>query len=186
MYPDHPPTPSCAGNLARPPCPENSSLRSRYARHNATGFVERLSRSGDAREGHNLAPVANHLVGVWTSESIPKEYMSLWEGRTGPAGGSALWDALQAAVREHAGCSAGHAPPRARNTGRARGRWRARLLEDVLTRRIATGPAAAAFGMSEPPAGLLVPVPGPGGRQGRLEAGIDPAVLDVDPGRAQR
>lgn len=55
MYPDHSPTPSCAGNLARPPWPENSSLRSRYARHNATGFVEHLVRPDHAREGHILA-----------------------------------------------------------------------------------------------------------------------------------
>ena len=61
MYPDHPPIPSCAGNLARPPCPENSSLRSRYARHNATGFVEHLARPDHAREGHILASVGNHL-----------------------------------------------------------------------------------------------------------------------------
>jgi len=71
MHPDHPHTPSCAGNLARPPCPANSSLRSRYARHNTTGFVERLSRSGDAREGHNLAPVAFHLFFGHTSLSPP-------------------------------------------------------------------------------------------------------------------
>src|SRR5262245_25155463 len=62
----------------------------------------------------------------------------------------------------------------------------ARLPEDILACRIATGPAAAAFGMSEPAAGLLVPVPGPGGCQGRLEVGIDPAVLDMDPGRTER
>ena len=62
MDPDHPPTPSCAGNLARPPCPENSSLRSRYARHNATGFVEHLVRPDHAREGHILAPVGNHWL----------------------------------------------------------------------------------------------------------------------------
>src|SRR5712691_3583968 len=99
-----------------------------------------------------------------------------------------------------AGCSAGRGARARQRLGRTRasssspegtsaralaGR-RARLLEDILARRIATGPAAAAFGMSEPPAGLLVPVPGSGGRQGRLEAGIDPAVLDVDPGRAER
>jgi hypothetical protein len=62
MYPAPPPTPSCAGNLARPPCPENSSLRSHYARHNATGFVEHLARPDHAREGHILAPVGSRLL----------------------------------------------------------------------------------------------------------------------------
>ena len=59
-------------------------------------------------------------------------------------------------------------------------------MEDRLARRIAAGPSTATFGMSDPTTRLFSPVPGRGSREGRLQAGVHPAVLDVAPGGAQR
>jgi hypothetical protein len=60
------------------------------------------------------------------------------------------------------------------------------LVEEILARRIAAGPSAATFGMSDPTTRLSSPVPGRGRREGRLQASVHPAVLDVEPGGAQR
>ena len=46
---------------------------------------------------------SKHLVVGGPSESISKGYVDLWEGRTGPAGGSSPPDALQAAARYQVG-----------------------------------------------------------------------------------
>jgi hypothetical protein len=64
---------------------------------------DRVCRTDAARwrrenQGPRLS-VGNHLFVGGPSESITKGYVNLWEGRTGPAGGSSPRDALQAAAR---------------------------------------------------------------------------------------